>query len=848
MERSQSDAQMDALTEGLSDWSGDEDTAWYFDLPDGAWARQEQKNRELRENVRQNIRTQNETETTLAKKDPFRGKPGGGEAAGDWTLTPGSGAAPESGPGGPDEAPAPAPSWSPPPLRPRSRAKDEGAAEGFGWARTGGGFDRAAAADETMASDTTEDDGEVFQAMKAWSSQGQSRRRIILGGGPARPPADETAAPTERWDFSNRKGQGDRPRAPERDAVPPPAGVPAIRNTWMVEDELENPGVDLQAVLDAGPARESRPDIVEMPDSELMTLPEPAVASPDEEPGASVASPAEWTPEPEAEIEVAADASLFMEPEPEPIAPVLAIPEGPEAEDAVAPQVAIVAELAELETASFGHERDEDDEPILDQAKILAMPLRPIRASDTEESAPDPNRAPTKWDDMFAQPVGDSIVDAMRHWQEQVKEEEARARDVSLLPPELLQPFDWEQEPDGRSDAPAPAAEVALEPPPAPIAWDLGPEPALSELLRTSALHAALDAPAPAPVVTSPPTAWELGGAPLAGWAAPEEAAHPPSRVEAPPAAPWDTSPPIPEAEAPKAEPPLLTSPWDMDLDEAPFAIRASPDEGAHASGKAKSGLLSKLFARGPKTGEWVAPSEEDWKAPRAATADPLGWPAPEGAPAAPRRGPNAAASAWGLADGNDPGDVLNEEPIGSWHGLRNRAAPAPMDPALVPPPPQDNDPVASFDDETGRLVYDLPRRFEASPGWDDSWLEGEPGPTGEQEVDEPALVTKLETLIQDSAQSSGARADIVAAIPHPEVEATSHDQATPTETEPPMATDAPFEPFEPETVTDTEPATAPTAIRPDIADPWASFLKTHQPESGDAFAFISDRESRRAS
>ena len=40
---------------------------WYFDLPNGAWERQEEKNRELRERIRGNI-TQN------AAQEPFRGR------------------------------------------------------------------------------------------------------------------------------------------------------------------------------------------------------------------------------------------------------------------------------------------------------------------------------------------------------------------------------------------------------------------------------------------------------------------------------------------------------------------------------------------------------------------------------------------------------------------------------------------------------------------------------------------------------------------------------------------------------------------------------------------------------
>ena len=67
-----------------------------------------------------------------------------------------------------------------------------------------------------------------------------------------------------------------------------------------------------------------------------------------------------------------------------------------------------------------------------------------------------------------------------------------------------------------------------------------------------------------------------------------------------------------------------------MDLDETPFPMKAGDSEPVPAAGKNKAGILSKLFARGPRTGEWVAPGDEDWKAPKAGAVDPLGWPAPE--------------------------------------------------------------------------------------------------------------------------------------------------------------------------------------------------------------------------
>ncbi len=53
----------------------DSEQTWYFDLPDGAWDRQEQKNRSLRDTVRQNVQQSDAREAEAAKRDPFRAKP-----------------------------------------------------------------------------------------------------------------------------------------------------------------------------------------------------------------------------------------------------------------------------------------------------------------------------------------------------------------------------------------------------------------------------------------------------------------------------------------------------------------------------------------------------------------------------------------------------------------------------------------------------------------------------------------------------------------------------------------------------------------------------------------------------
>ncbi|MCA9829542.1 MAG: hypothetical protein R3B97_17305 [Dehalococcoidia bacterium] len=51
----------------------------------------------------------------------------------------------------------------------------------------------------------------------------------------------------------------------------------------------------------------------------------------------------------------------------------------------------------------------------------------------------------TKWDEMFGGPPETSIIEAMRDWTTGAKDEERKARDLTELPSELLQPFDWEE-------------------------------------------------------------------------------------------------------------------------------------------------------------------------------------------------------------------------------------------------------------------------------------------------------------------------------------------------------------------------------------------------------------------
>jgi len=72
----------------------------------------------------------------------------------------------------------------------------------------------------------------------------------------------------------------------------------------------------------------------------------------------------------------------------------------------------------------------------------------------------------TKWDEMFGGPPETSIVEAMRDWTMGAKDQERKARDLTELPSELLQPFDWE-------DADGPGARQPGEPA-TPVVRDKG--------------------------------------------------------------------------------------------------------------------------------------------------------------------------------------------------------------------------------------------------------------------------------------------------------------------------------------------------------------------------------------
>ncbi|MCC7364239.1 MAG: signal peptidase I [Dehalococcoidia bacterium] len=239
------------------------DGGWYFDLPNGAWERQEAKNRQLRQSVRDNI----DESVEAAPPDPFKGKSrglfgrqrkdeeeaGGGRsiAGGKWTLNRNQGsiddsAAPDSGAAPRAEAPPPPPAgddlfasfrkrddepagpageYSTEPLIPRRRQLDDQPA---GWQAPAG------------------DDGETdsLSMMRSWAlSRGESGGHpepFVLGGSkpqhhvvlpPVTPQREET--PPEEAPVTNLRDWALRHRSQqEADEAPAPKGEGDEPTRW----------------------------------------------------------------------------------------------------------------------------------------------------------------------------------------------------------------------------------------------------------------------------------------------------------------------------------------------------------------------------------------------------------------------------------------------------------------------------------------------------------------------------------------------------------------------------------------------------------------------------------------
>lgn len=363
---------------------------WYFDLPSGAWERQEEKNRQLRERVQSNL------SEAPARPDPFvlirkepEPKPRGGlfgfgkkkatpgEAPkttqfGSFQLAPGAGDADGGSQGDADE-------WSTEPdipLRPRLFAGQEPAQVAPAYRAPGAGTNRLgepASRDEAGGAGE-ESEEQTFSAMKSWAASG--RNRTTRGAFELHPPEEPEAEAAEP-----------EPLPGEEDDVSAFDELP--RGNWSWSDH-SHPGPD-----------------VEEPAAELAAEPD-SPAEPDFAERLEFADEREDAPWPEpAESEAAND-----------LQPVDAVEEPP--------------------AASFESQ----------MAAPAAVPLRPLRPAEAEEDlaeAGEDERPQTKWDEMFKGGQEVSNIDAMREWLSKPLFAEQSDEPVEISP-DLLKPFDWEQE------------------------------------------------------------------------------------------------------------------------------------------------------------------------------------------------------------------------------------------------------------------------------------------------------------------------------------------------------------------------------------------------------------------
>ena len=563
----------------------DPEQEWYFDLPSGAWERQEQKNRELRQTVKRNVSERDGASVPFARSTPApRRSVAWKSAGGTWGLNQPQ-AGEESGVG-------------PAPLRVPRKEGDEPSSSR--WNSAVGTYEAAPtrAEDDEDEAQADADDSVVGRMGSSANARSEGETTAATGGPvpllrrDGRPSAgDADPGSGSMWGGAfgesepptKRRVLAAAPLAREGEEAPAvrwisgslPAGdAPRRGNLWMGADD---------AASGEEPARPRRNLFAEAV-GEGPVPPVPAVEAVPESPA--------WLDEPygpEDEPDTTGEDLATLEDQ---FVVVEIDDNGDEGEEAPA-------------FLASGHEAPVALEPIAEPAAPAAVAASPggglsalplLRRSLEEEAAPeattssDSGEPTSRWDQVFAgQAVGGDLIDAMRDWLVHEKEEEARARDITLLPAELLQPFEWENDPD---DAPGVTFEA---------------ESGAGISVASLAGHIWLEAqPAAASTAQAQP-AEDVAAA----WRAPvpEEA--------------WEPGPDLARITAP--------SPGDVSEGEqwggsswAELAPAASRD-----GTKKKGGLLGRLFGKGskaevPATGpEWAMGGPSAWTAPSSASHPP---------------------------------------------------------------------------------------------------------------------------------------------------------------------------------------------------------------------------------
>jgi len=257
------------------DPAGEPDDSWYFDLPSGAWERQEAKNKELRENVRRNINS-----TDVVRPDPFRspnrGPADDGRRPGmepRWRLNRGGGSLPDANEpigdskAGKSSEPELSPqeradaarqAWLSRPLL-RRKGDDEAPGDDSGTAPGGFGAPRPGEADGAP----------VVESMRGWAHQAAARHEAAAGqaGSSSSSPAPVPLLRREEPAMEVTAGA-------ETEQLD--AGAEASRSRWdeMFGGASEGGSPEGGSILDSMRDWAAAPPVTEQPQDEPRAIPD----------------------------------------------------------------------------------------------------------------------------------------------------------------------------------------------------------------------------------------------------------------------------------------------------------------------------------------------------------------------------------------------------------------------------------------------------------------------------------------------------------------------------------------------------------------------------------------------
>ncbi len=499
---------------------GEDPQGWYFDLPGGAWERQEEKNRTLRQRVLGNL----SDDAEKAKNDPFARKlpevdaPAKGglfglgrkknpadaqreSAGGTWALSRTN--EPDEDQPETDNADE-ADEWSteiPLRLAPATdltlRRHTE-AEQGEPWAAADAGWSIGAEAGDAAAELTSEEDQDFRKRIQFWARGTRSE------------PATEGDEPAGEMDEGDVAGA----TAASFVAAVAPEGEGGFADGDNGEtEERASDDKDFISEMRSWAAASADDEPAKVPEEEPELEPaqndvlqlRPRTSEPGEKRLDWSFQPAGWSEgadrESEFVLEAGEGAGLAGEPE--------------ETADMLESMRKWAERTKDSEHPHFALQHHDTDEDVAERPPVI--PLRPRHHDDSEEPAAevvephspapplpdeprtipivlrsrtepqpdprmdDPDAAPTRWDEFFGlSKPGDNEpaeeeetgltegLAAMRDWAQKRPDAETEHE----IPEEFLEPFDWEL----HEDKPAPAANEAPSEPHEPFSWELEAE------------------------------------------------------------------------------------------------------------------------------------------------------------------------------------------------------------------------------------------------------------------------------------------------------------------------------------------------------------------------------------